>query len=135
MRRAALVSLAVGLCVRGIALAAAGDLDPSFGTAGAVVAALSVNDDEGNAIVVQPDGMILVGGKGLSTSDAFVARYDASGVLDPAFGSGGIVMLVEPSTMSALVLDPDGKIIVMGGSSAVGVELVRLLPNGALDTT
>jgi uncharacterized delta-60 repeat protein len=89
------------------------------------------------AVVVQPDGRIVLGG----SFEIFhqrpmngLARLDQDGVIDPTFqpwpGTRGAVM--------ALALQPDGKLVVGGQFTEWGGTsrraLVRLNPNGALDT-
>ena len=71
--------------------AAAGDLDPSFGSGGKVLSNF-VGLDEGRDTAIQPDGKILVAGVifagGIATGTR-LARYDQNGSPDPTFGMGG----------------------------------------------
>ena len=95
------------------------------------------------SIVVQQDGKILVGGdfrvvNGVVYSG--IARLHRDGSLDPTFKTGtGINYNVAYTGVHALLIQPDGKIIVGGnffdynGNSARG--LMRLYPNGTLDTS
>src|SRR5207253_1945299 len=80
--------------------------------------------DQANAVVLQPDGKLLVagfaGGPG-ATTDTTVARYNADGSLDLAFGGDGIATIninTNPSggtdTGRGLVVLPDGRILVVG---------------------
>ena len=125
-----------------------GALDPSFGTGGIVKTDISGNDDELNAVVLQPDGKIVVGGSTLgSLGQSFLlARYDTSGVLDPGFGTGGLqTMRVNPGmfreAIRALALQPDGKIVAAGLVDATApfesrmLSLARYDSAGALDPT
>jgi uncharacterized delta-60 repeat protein len=73
------------------------------------------------AILVQPDGRILVVG------DAGMARYTPDGNPDPGFGSGGET---TDAAGAALALQPDGKLLV-AGPNGVG----RYNADGSLDTT
>ena len=65
----------------------------------------------------------------------------SGGLLDPTFGSGGIVNLPSTTDSGAhdVVVQPDGKIVIAGtsktstGASVMSME--RLNPNGTLDTT
>ena len=116
-----------------------GSLDPGFGTGGRVVTDASGDGgfDEANDLAVQPDGRIVVAGMAVVEDDLgfAIARYDASGALDPSFGGDGIVH-VEDGTdaASAVAVRPDGRIVVVGGSGPGGdFELVQLLPDGSLD--
>ena len=72
--------------------------------------------------------------------DAFgVARYDAAGTLDPAFGTGGHVTITFARGAAegyGVAIEPDGKIVVAGyaGSGTDGAfALARLLPDGTPD--
>ena len=115
-----------------------GSLDPSFGDRGRVTTDFTTWD-EGNAIVVQPDGKIVVAGQilaGQNTRRFALARYRSDGSLDPSFGKGGKVVSIEGDASqqggaSALVLQPDGK-LVAGGAP---FTLVRFNPDGSIDTT
>ena len=58
-----------------------------------------------------------------------------AGTLDPAFGDGGVVVLTYPSSSAnSVVVQPDGKIVI-GGYTAQSLALVRLMPDGSLDST
>ena len=72
------------------AQAAPGDLDPTFGQGGIALVDYGGHDN-GEALAVQPDGKILVGGKAsFPGSDAVgVARLNPDGSLDTSFGHGG----------------------------------------------
>lgn len=75
-----------------------GTLDPSFGSHGdgKVVTAIGDFADRAHAVVVQPDGKIVVGGDTFvegSGLDFALARYLPDGSLDPSFGAGGVVVL------------------------------------------
>jgi uncharacterized delta-60 repeat protein len=84
--------------------------------------------------------LIMLGAVALST--AFIRVYAASGDLDPTFGNGGKVTTDVASRfegVSALVIQPDGK-IVAGGESLlnpdfddIGFALARYNSNGSLD--
>jgi uncharacterized delta-60 repeat protein len=104
-----------------------------------------------SAVAIQRDGKIVVAGVG--SEGAFVlARYLPSGALDTAFSGDGKVVtdfsisgLSVASTVSAVAIQPDGKIIIAGWASVatpggVGYRgydfaLVRYMPNGAIDWT
>lgn len=114
--------------VTGLALAryeSDGTLDASFGNAGVQIT--FTTDSVGIqavAAVLQADGKILVAGDALPYAfDGLLARYDADGILDPTFGTGGLVMFggVDSSeTMSDVVIRPDGRILVAGQSDELG---------------
>jgi uncharacterized delta-60 repeat protein len=120
-----------------------GTLDPTFGTGGKVITPVGTGDDLAEAVVVQPDGKIIVAGS--STFVFALVRYNADGSLDTGFGTGGKT-LFSVSTSGGLAhsvaLQADGAILV-GGSSVVNVgqsgldkfTLVRFAPNGTVDNT
>jgi uncharacterized delta-60 repeat protein len=92
-----------------------GSVDTAFGNAG--LASNPVADLTAG-MVLQADGAIVVGGiVGPGTmTDLVLTRYDTNGVVDPSFGTGGVVVtdpLVGGSdNLSHLVLQPDGVIAV-----------------------
>ena len=70
------------------AFGAAGSLDPRFGAGGKVTTGFpGFSNASARALVIAPDGAITVAGAASTPSgSAFgVARYDASGALDPTF--------------------------------------------------
>jgi uncharacterized delta-60 repeat protein len=124
-----------------------GNLDATFGTGGRVLTDFAGASETAYAVAVQPDGKIVVAGTtaGSGTGNDFaVARYLPSGELDGSFGSGGKVVTPlgpDADTAYAMVLQPDGKIVVGGdtnnGSNQTGLDfaLVRYLPDGTLDAS
>jgi len=129
-----------------------GVLDPGFGNGGKVLTSLAPAglraDDRAAAIVVQPDGKIVVAGSSQQGDgagrglDFALVRYHADGSLDAGFGNGGVVLTDLGSTSDrahALVLMPDGKIVAGGethtGTTAGGVDfaLVRYRADGTPD--
>ncbi|MBZ5734927.1 hypothetical protein K8Z61_10505 [Nocardioides sp. TRM66260-LWL] len=129
---------------------------PDYGTANAVVpmtlggtldtrvADLGLNAgslSNGNGLLVQPDGKILVAGDFSQAGTpqvarSRVARFTPDGTLDPGFTSPQL-----SSSVFAIALQPDGKILVGGIFSTVGPDatprqgLVRLNADGTLDTS
>jgi uncharacterized delta-60 repeat protein len=91
-------------------------------------------DKQVNAIVVQPDGKILVGGtfttfNGQPTDP--LLRLNADGTLDRTFLSG--LPFPYSNTVTSLLVQPDGKILVTGALGTTGI--VRLTANGYPDTS
>jgi uncharacterized delta-60 repeat protein len=134
-----LTTLAAALTCASPALAAPGDLDPSFGTGG--LATLT-----GHAVsMTYTDVAALPGGGVLAVaSDAndapVVVRLTALGALDPSFDGDGVAVL-DPTGAeipTSISVRPDGRIVVAGfgafGSDSEGV-VWRLTPGGALDTS
>ena len=144
----AAVVLFVGWCgFPESAMAAPGDLDPSYSFDGRVVDTLSgVSADQGAATAVQADGKILVAGTMTFGNDRHacgIVRYNADASLDASFdGDGKVYAQIGQSgqlfTCRAIAVQTDGKIIVAGGTSPTGNSdfgLIRFNQNGSLDTT
>ena len=135
----------VWAAVLGLPLAARanpGDLDPSFGTGGQVVTAMSSGFDAANALVLQPDGKVVAAGHAYNAANAILAlaRYNTDGSLDASFGTGGKVTtpIGTASGGTALVLQPDGKLVAAGYTTTgttTAFALVRYNTNGTLDTS
>lgn len=122
-----------------------GGLDTSFGTGGKVTTGFNNagRSDEALAVAVQPDGKILVAGtsdQGATGYDFALARYNADGTLDTTFGNVGRVTTSFGNGADkayALLLQPDGKIVLAGdsnqGASGNDFALARYNANGTLD--
>ena len=111
-----------------------GSLDSSFDGDGLVNTDFGTTHDSASAVAVQNDGMIVVAGT--NGSDFLLARYNTNGSLDVAgFGTGGKVTTNFGGTdfASAIVIQPDGKIVV-GGTSNGDFALARYNSNGTPDT-
>jgi uncharacterized delta-60 repeat protein len=131
--------------LEGRALMTAGALDTTYGGTGMVTTAIGTFASESLAAAVQPDLKVVVAGWTNSPSQFAIARCNPDGSLDTAFGSGGIVVLPlsQGNGAQAVALQPDGKILAAGsaeftvkkGTSIVEWAVVRLNPNGSLDTT
>jgi uncharacterized delta-60 repeat protein len=118
--------------------AADGDVDPTFKT--------DVTENNGtiNSVVVQPDRKILVGG----FFEAFggrarrgVARLQQDGTLDLTFDAGAALpnALTAQATVRAIVVQPDGKILVGISYQSPGATprklIIRLNADGTLDSS
>ncbi|MBN9522042.1 tandem-95 repeat protein [bacterium] len=114
-----------------------GSLDTTFGSQGSVVTDISGQKDLARAVVVQPDGKIVVAGTG-GTGPGFdwiLARYNANGTLDTTFGTGGKVVIDQAGSYNELwdvALDVSGKVVVSGNKDGV-FAIARLNTNGTLD--
>lgn len=144
MKRIACGMAASALAWGCAAHAANGDFDTSFGSAGigfAGVATASLQLPP--SPVVQADGRILacsvLVGTGSSGDDIFVARFRADGTLDTSFSFDGRVTVDfgGDETCNAIAVQSDGKIVVVGTTSANGngdYAIARLNADGTLDT-
>lgn len=125
--------------------AAAGGLDPTFGSGGIVTT--SYNGPFPTDAALQPDGRIVVIAgfdNDRSATEAFgVLRYQSNGSLDSSFGTAGRTTTAFTNflnTPNDLALQPDGKIVVVGNAeSADGTvsefAVARFNPDGTLDST
>src|SRR5262245_1732983 len=72
--------------------AAPGNLDPSFGDGGSVTTPFGESFSTAYALVLQPDGKLVAAGYvSFSSTEFGLARYDEFGMLDPTFGTEGLV--------------------------------------------
>ncbi len=139
--------LSLGLMIAFIPpFAAAGSLDPSFGTGGKVETAFGNNARPADA-VLQSDGKLVVVGTfdnfQVATQVFGVVRYLANGKPDSSFGKNGFAQTFFTNFINApssVGLQPDGKIVVAGtASSADGTlsefAIARFNTNGSLDGT
>ena len=122
--------------VAGVARAAGGDLDPTFGRDGKVATEFS-GGASAWSVAIQPDGRIVaVGGAGFGQRGFLVARYRRDGTLDPTFGDGGrVVTRYRDANARAVVVQPDGRIVVAAGLQSAEVTLIRLNSDGSLDSS
>ena len=122
-------------------LNAGGGLDfDDFGTKARVETDITDGDDAVYAIAIQPDGEIVVAGRGNADGDDdfAVVRYTTAGALDTTFSTDGHLTTDIGSstedTAYAVAIDADGKIIA-AGTSGDDFAVVRYTTAGALDTT
>ncbi len=115
-----------------------GQPDPNFGTSGTkFVETIGGADDFGNAVAVQADGMIDIGGSGGSTGDMLFARLTSSGQLDPSLNGGQPLTIdfgSDGGEANAITLLANGK-IVLAGDANNSFAVVRLQPGGTPDST
>lgn len=117
------------------AITAAGAADPAFGLAG--TANPTAADPSGYycaSMSALPDGRILVGGQD-GDGKPFVSRLLANGAPDPAFAAPAVPDRL--GAVSALGVGASGKVVVAGTDREgfLGVQVLRLLSSGALDTS
>lgn len=74
-------------------------------------------------------------------TQTIVSKINSSGIIDSSFGTNGeSVINSSRNPNSYLQKQPDGKIVLMGfhsdpGSTSTYVDIIRLLPNGQLDSS
>ena len=137
-----LASLAILLFVSTLAAAQAGQLDPTFGQGGIVTAdfgdQINSNRAVAGAVTVQQDGKILVCG-GIPSSTGFpvaaIARYNTNGSLDTSFGTSGFAVTQNLGALSAITIQTDGKIVVVGPIDSIEINVARYSSSGTLDPT
>src|SRR3954470_4808546 len=80
-----LLPLLILAAVPQTALADDSMLDSTFGSGGIAAPVLAGEDEEFEAIAVQPDGKLVAAGRsgGAASADFFVARFRTDGTLDP----------------------------------------------------
>ena len=120
----------------------AGALDASFGTGGRLITRASpFTNDYANAVAIQSDGKIVVGG--YSNGELGLVRLNTDGSLDSTFGTGGKVYTPFTSGfgyINGLAIQPDGSIVAAGQSYDFGLShydfaAARFTSTGALDAT
>ncbi|MBS3914895.1 MAG: T9SS type A sorting domain-containing protein [Bacteroidetes bacterium] len=122
-----------------------GTLDKTFNGTGKIITPVMVsNDDLANAIDVQSDGKIVVGGYAYNATGQFdflALRYTTSGALDNTFNGKGYNTisfgLATSTRLSAIAIRPDGKIILGGIVDSIKnyFAFARLKTDGTLDPT
>jgi uncharacterized delta-60 repeat protein len=147
-----------------------GTRDSSFGEGGFAAPPISGPGDassqtayepastQANDLAVAADGSILLGGgtsqwgtwtfskAGAVCSECpqpMLAKFDSSGHLDPSFGSGGLLRLLQPDgstfvgEVEQVAALPDGKLLVKGSIPTAGTGpkpwVARLNANGSYD--
>src|SRR5262249_9418464 len=119
-------------------LTAFGDgLDPAWGGGAPVVTVVpGVTQARSVRLALQPDGkLVVVGQAGDQFDQTALARYDATGALDPTFGGGGTVVVTTGFAEGISVQD-DGALLLAGSfrdGTFSGFGVMRLLPDGSPD--
>jgi uncharacterized delta-60 repeat protein len=123
-----------------------GSLDTSFGSGGHASAEFFAPPMDGaqefaDAVLVQPDGKILVAGSARQGQIRFapiqgaLARFNANGTLDTSFGTGGTVLSSSlPNGITALGLDAAGDIFTLTPSTPSPIR-AEFSPTGQADAS
>ncbi len=127
-----------------VRLTEAGALDASFGTGGAVRIPFDGPRAGFTSLAVLPGGAIVAAGLAQDDDDtaigAVLVRLTPAGVLDPSFGTAGVVR-EAPAAASAfldLAVQPDGRLVAIGqfeqdGNGDSRFVAVRYLADGSRD--
>lgn len=128
-----------------------GSLDGEFGNGGVAITDLGGLTEEGRAVVVQPDGRLVVAASvrypgsafGDPSTDLIVVRYGSDGKLDPSFASGGVLHVPPDSGgayffVAGVALTRDGTILVGGDTGLTSrdsnvASIARVRGDGSLD--
>ena len=126
-----------------------GVLDKTFSGDGKMNISLSPAKDEAKDVVIQPDGKIIIIGKGIgslgkdktlgSSMDIAVARLNSDGSVDKKFGNFGKIMTVVGQGYDVghgAAIQPNGKLIVTGYSKSNNYDFAMVRYDiGKWDTT
>ena len=122
-----------------------GSIDTSYHATGGVKTSFDTSAFPGS-LALQKDGKALVAGlqRGATANDpqqVFLLRYSASGNLDGAFGTAGLVEIPGAdfggpgATSGSITIQPDGKILLGVVKESGTPEVIRFTSSGQLDPT
>ncbi len=116
-----------------------GTLDNSFGNAGVVATSFGSIRSSADAILLQPDGQILVSGVlvlgGARTPlRTVLVRYNPDGSMDTSFGDGGTVVVIAIGDANQLALDSDGRILAIHAVLFGNQQAVQFNPDGSVNS-
>ncbi|HET6574743.1 MAG TPA: FG-GAP-like repeat-containing protein [Fimbriiglobus sp.] len=131
--------------------AIAGDPDPTFGNAGLAIlppgytipplpddpTPVGAVDFNPSAVIVQPDGKVLVVGTANNWSahdfPTVALRFLPDGRLDPSFGGDGVAAI--PFAPAGVTVRPDGRIVLAGVTGQESLGVAQLTADGSPDPT
>ncbi len=104
-----------------------GTADTTFGSGGLARVDFNGRADDAAAILVQPDGKIVMGGTAITANglggDFAIARLGSNGSLDTGFGTSGKVSTNiggNGDSAAAMALHSDGSIVLVGRAASDG---------------
>ena len=120
-----------------------GTLDNSFGSNGIQTTQVRISDSYANSMLIQSNGEYVVSGYSNDGSELnfALARYNTNGDLDDSFGTSGIVITQNGTSLdhvNSVAIQGDGKIVAAGDSfNGMGTlfALARYNVNGTLDNS
>ncbi|WP_426756300.1 hypothetical protein [Myxococcus sp. Y35] len=115
-----------------IALDGEGNRLPSFGDGGAATTAFGEPGSGATHAAVQPDGKLVV--LGVRRATPVLVRFNTDGTLDTDFGAIEVSNVPEMKPMAVAVQD-DGAVLAVAATATGAVDIVRVGPSGALDTS
>jgi len=128
-----------------VRLDADGSLDASFGDGGLALARPPGFHTLGSALALESDGGLVVAGTAYvadsASGELLLARFDAGGMLDASFGTGGTLTTPVSSrsdTLAGLTAARDGRLLAVGtsdGRPGSDLALARYHADGGLDAT
>ena len=121
-----------------IKLTPSDSMDTSFNSCGYTFDNILANSSI-SAIAIASDGSIFVSGsagymENINTAySIYVTKYMQNGSTDSSFGNNGSfimdTLLVGNTTASAIAIESDGKIVILGNGNSPGFLVLRLLNN------
>jgi uncharacterized delta-60 repeat protein len=119
-----------------------GSLDNSYDGDGKVTTHIDLGQDRASAVLIQPDGKIVLAGhnSNIPDTDLALTRYNPNGSLDASFSGDGIAVIELANSADIIIdtaLQADGKIVAVGysfGGLNQDVTLARYNADGTLDT-
>ena len=123
-----------------------GGIDNSFSTDGKTTLDLFGGTDDANAIALQPDGKIVIGGNtaiDIFNSHAVICRLNADGTLDTTFSSDGVFTAsANPNEaddkLNDIIILPSGKILGAGktlyGGQYYNAMMIQVTAGGDADS-
>jgi uncharacterized delta-60 repeat protein len=129
-----------------LAPAAAGSLDPTFGTSGRTQIPFNLggtNLDDGRAVAVQPDGNIVIAGSVATIGGTYfgVVRLQTNGQLDTTFSGSGKAIIAfggmgVNAVANSVTLQKDNKILIAGSTDSASNDfaITRLNTDGTQDS-
>jgi uncharacterized delta-60 repeat protein len=109
-----------------------GNLDNTFGILGQVTQTVDAESDLTAKVAVQLDGKIVVVGTAYGISNfPFIYRYNDNGSIDNFFTPD--VSAIGFAELYAVVVQPDGRIVIAGESNTGDFGIARLTTVGALE--
>jgi uncharacterized delta-60 repeat protein len=117
-----------------------GSPDTSFGNNGRVTLSFAGDESVANAVAIQPNGRIVAAGWKWQGHDAgykdfALARFTSEGKVDKSFSDDGreTTTFAGWDAATDVAIQPDGKIVAVGGSDNTDFAIARYDPDGTPD--